>query len=105
MADTATLNVRMDANTKRDFGLFCEELGISASSLMNIFAKTVVRNQAVPFPLTSQALSVPQRYARLFPKTQDELMDMLSKADETPVENCLSHEDIIAAVKEHMVNC
>lgn len=44
------------------------------------------------------AFSVPQRYARLFPKTQDELMDMLSKSAETPVENCLSHEDALAAV-------
>lgn len=39
MAGTATLNVRMDADTKRDFSIFCDELGMSASSLMNVFAK------------------------------------------------------------------
>ena len=39
MSDTATLNVRMDSNTKQDFLDFCEEIGISASSLMNMFAK------------------------------------------------------------------
>ena len=102
MADTATLNVRMDAATKRDFGMFCDELGISASSLMNIFAKTVVRNQAVPFPLTSQTFSVPDRYAQIFPKSEAELMEMLSKSAATPIENCLSQEEAISVVAEHM---
>ncbi|MCI1480245.1 MAG: type II toxin-antitoxin system RelB/DinJ family antitoxin [Eggerthellaceae bacterium] len=65
MTQTATLNVRMDAETKREFTQFCDELGLSASSLMNVFAKTVVRNQAVPFPLTSQAIAPSDRYAPL----------------------------------------
>jgi antitoxin component of RelBE/YafQ-DinJ toxin-antitoxin module len=31
MADTATLNVRMDAATKDSYVAFCEDIGISAS--------------------------------------------------------------------------
>jgi DNA-damage-inducible protein J len=102
MADTATLNVRMDADTKRDFSIFCDELGMSASSLMNVFAKTVVRNQAVPFPLTSHTISVPERYARIFPKSDAELMEMLSASAATPLEDCVSAEEGAAVIMERM---
>ena len=102
MADTATLNVRMDADTKRDFSAFCDELGMSASSLLNVFAKTVVRNQAVPFPLTSQAISTPERYARIFPQTEKELMESLSASAAIPLEECFSAEDGAAAISERM---
>ena len=67
MAGTTTLKVRMDADTKRDFSIFCDELGMSVSSLMNVFAKTVVRNQTVPFPLTSQAFMHPSVMRKYFP--------------------------------------
>ena len=102
MAETATLNVRMDADTKRDFSLFCEELGMSASSLMNVFAKTVVRNQAVPFPLTSRVVAVSDRYARLFPQSDIELMEELGRSAATPIGECVSPEEGMAAVKEKM---
>ena len=102
MAGTATLNVRMDADTKRDFGIFCDELGVSASSLMNIFAKTVVRNQAVPFPLTSQVITVPETYAQIFPQSSAELMEMLSASAAIPLSQCLTADEGAAAVKERM---
>ena len=59
MPETATLNVRMDADTKREFTAICEELGISASSLMNVFARMVVRNQEVPFRKDACWRSIP----------------------------------------------
>jgi len=102
MSETATLNVRMDADTKREFTLFCEELGMSASSLMNVFAKTVVRNQAVPFPLTSQTIATPERYARLFPQSESELMDMLNNAALTPIDQCVAPEEALAEIKGRM---
>ncbi len=102
MAGTATLNVRMDADTKRDFSMFCDELGMSASSLMNVFAKTVVRNQAVPFPLTAQTISIPERYVRIFPESENDLVDMLSKSAATPLSQCVSAIDGAAAIMERM---
>ena len=102
MTQTATLNVRMDAETKREFTHFCDELGLSASSLMNVFAKTVVRNQAVPFPLTSQAIAPSNRYARLFPASESELMEDLRASALTPIEECVSAEEGIAAVRKRM---
>jgi addiction module RelB/DinJ family antitoxin len=89
MADTATINVRMDAKTKDSYVAFCEDIGISASSLMNIFAKTVVRNQRVPFPLTNQTISnATNTHAQLFPANFEELDAMLAAAEATPTNKC-----------------
>ena len=50
----ANVNIRMDEATKIAFDRFCEEIGISVSSAFNIFAKTVVREQRIPFELTTE---------------------------------------------------
>ena len=52
MAQT-NVNIRMDEATKNAFDKFCEEIGLSVSSAFNIFAKTVVREQRIPFELTT----------------------------------------------------
>ena len=51
MAQT-NVNIRMDDELKRQFDLFCSEIGITASAAFNIFAKTVVRQQRIPFELS-----------------------------------------------------
>ena len=103
MAGTATLNVRMDSETKDAFTSFCDEIGMSASSLMNVFAKTVVRNQAVPFPVTTQtALTTAASYARLFPQSQEELDTMLAASAATPRTERMTMEEGMALVKERM---
>lgn len=101
MSDTATLNVRMDSNTKQDFLVFCEEIGISASSLMNMFAKTVIRNQEVPFALTTRPLDN-SKYSRLFPRNESELDRMLSEAENTPSELCVPAVKAFASFEERM---
>lgn len=55
MAQT-NVNIRMDDELKRQLDLFCSEIGITASAAFNIFAKTVVRQQRIPFELS---LNVP----------------------------------------------
>ena len=50
----ANVNIRMDEATKIAFDRFCEEIGLSVSSAFNIFAKTVVREQRIPFELTTE---------------------------------------------------
>lgn len=50
MAQT-NVNIRMDEETKIAFDKFCEEIGLSVSAAFNIFAKTVVREQRIPFEL------------------------------------------------------
>lgn len=51
MAQT-NVNIRMDAELKRQLDLFCSEIGITASAAFNIFAKAVVRQQRIPFELS-----------------------------------------------------
>ena len=53
MAQT-NVNIRMDEATKLAFDKFCSEIGLSVSSAFNIFAKTVVREQRIPFELTTE---------------------------------------------------
>ena len=51
-----TLNVRIDDKVKKDFEKFCSEVGLNVSVAVNMFAKTVVREQRLPFDVT---LNVP----------------------------------------------
>ena len=53
MAQT-NVNIRMDEETKAAFDKFCSEIGLSVSSAFNIFARTVVREQRIPFELTTE---------------------------------------------------
>ena len=101
MAESATLNVRMDAATKDAFTSFCDEIGMSASSLMNVFAKTVVRNQAVPFEVTTRS-AAQERFARIFPRNETELDEMLAKSAATPTSERMTMEEGMALVKERM---
>lgn len=103
MASTSTLNVRMDSDTKESYQHFCDEVGVSASSLMNMFAKYVIRNQRVPFSLSSKPdLAVPERYAQLFPSSEAELDQMLALAESTPENECLSLDDGFALFERRM---
>jgi len=48
MAQT-NVNIRMDETLKRDFDSLCNELGLTMTAAFNVFARTVVRRQGIPF--------------------------------------------------------
>lgn len=48
-----TLNVRMDEDVKRRFDLFCSDVGMNASVAVNLFVKTVIREQRIPFEISA----------------------------------------------------
>ena len=48
MAQT-NVNIRMDDVLKQQFDTLCNELGLTMSTAFNIFAKTMVRQQGIPF--------------------------------------------------------
>lgn len=50
MAQT-NINIRMDENLKQQFDLLCNELGLNMTTAFNIFAKTMVRQQRIPFEI------------------------------------------------------
>jgi DNA-damage-inducible protein J len=57
MAQT-NVNIRMDDKLKKQFDGLCGELGLSMSTAINIFAKTMVRQQRIPFEV---GLETPNR--------------------------------------------
>ena len=48
-------SIRMDNNLKRDFGAFCEDVGMTMSTAFVIFAKTVLRERRFPFEITNES--------------------------------------------------
>ena len=47
--------IRMDETLMQDFDRLCTELGLSMATAFNIFAKAVVRQNGIPFPVTLDA--------------------------------------------------
>ena len=50
MAQT-TLSVRMDENVKKQFDAFCNAVGMNTSVAINLFVKTVIRENRIPFEI------------------------------------------------------
>ena len=53
MAQSA-FSVRMDENLKKQFEVLCTEFGMNMTTAFTIFAKTVVRERVIPFPITAE---------------------------------------------------
>ena len=53
MAQT-TINVRIDENLKKEFEKFCNKTGLNVSIAINIFVKAVVKQQKIPFEITTK---------------------------------------------------
>lgn len=47
--ESLTLNVRVDANDKKSFEQFCNNVGMNVSTAVNMFIKAVLREQKLPF--------------------------------------------------------
>ena len=49
----ASMTISVDDNVKRDFSSFCNDVGLSASSLINVFMVTTARERRVPFAIAA----------------------------------------------------
>lgn len=47
------LSARVDLNDKRNFEIFCENTGMNVSVAVNLFIKTVLRENRLPFDIVS----------------------------------------------------
>ncbi len=56
MAQT-NINIRIDETLKQQFDKLCEELGMSMTTAVNIFAKAMVRQQAIPFEVSLKSVN------------------------------------------------
>ncbi len=49
----ASMTISVDDNVKRNFSAFCNDIGLSASSLINVFMVTTARERRVPFTIAA----------------------------------------------------
>ena len=47
----ATITSRVDQQDKINFDAFCKEVGMNASTAINMFIKTVLREHCIPFSI------------------------------------------------------
>lgn len=46
------INIRMDADLKRQFETFCADMGMTMTTAFNIFARKAVREYRIPFEIS-----------------------------------------------------
>ena len=46
------VTVRIDEDTKREFDIFCENVGINITTAFNMFIKATLRTRELPFVVT-----------------------------------------------------
>ena len=51
------ITIRMDENLKKNFEFICDELGMNMSTAITLFAKTVCREQRIPFEIALNNVS------------------------------------------------
>ena len=47
----ATVSIRMNADLKKQFEAFCDDMGLTMTSAFNMFAKKTVREYRIPFEI------------------------------------------------------
>lgn len=61
----ATLSVRLDSNDKQLFEDFCNDVGLNVSAAVNLFVKTVIKKQRIPFDIDRDPFYNSENMARL----------------------------------------
>ncbi len=49
---TTNVNIRMDADLKRQFEEFCDDVGLTMTAAFTVFARKAVREQKIPFEVS-----------------------------------------------------
>lgn len=87
------ITIRMDENVKRNFETFCEDIGMSMSTAINIFAKKAISEYRIPFEVsapkpnkaTLQAMSEVERmkqdptHGKSYNTVEDTMEDSLNR--------------------------
>ena len=60
-----SVNIRMDANVKKSFDCFCNELGMTMSTAFNLFAKAALRENRIPFELKTDSYFTGENMRRI----------------------------------------
>ena len=91
MAQTA-FSIRMDEGLKRDFGLFCENIGMTMSTAFVVFAKAALRCRKIPFEICDCRIddsnaNVSNRHAlEAFERMRAQAQEQLKDKDEPTID-------------------
>ena len=66
-----SINIRMDAELKKQFDMFCNDMGLTMSTAVNIFAKKAVREYRIPFEISGD---IPNQETRQAMAEVDEMI-------------------------------
>ena len=80
MMGSVNVTIRVDEETKREFDVFCENVGMSITTALNMYIKAVLRTRQLPF-LVTDIKSPSQKEARM------ELKQALKEAQEDSIKN------------------
>ena len=58
-----TMSIRVDSNLKQRFDVLCDEFGLSNTSALMLFIKTVVRECRIPFEIKAEPIEESSRKA------------------------------------------
>ena len=51
----AGISIKTDPETKKQFSKFCDDVGMTVSGAINLFMKTTVRENRIPFEIKGEA--------------------------------------------------
>jgi DNA-damage-inducible protein J len=51
---TTNLNIRMDSKLKENFEHFCDDMGMTMTTAITIFAKQAIRENRIPFEIRGE---------------------------------------------------
>lgn len=61
----ATMSIRVEENTKKEVEAFCSEVGMNPSTAVNLFFKTMLRENRIPFDIERDPFYAPANMAHL----------------------------------------
>ncbi len=71
----ATFSVRMDETLKIEFEAWCNYFGMNMSTAINIFARTVVQEQKLPFEISTADLFGPEYAKKMFNSARKQALE------------------------------
>lgn len=77
----AIVSIRMDEKLKKQFNDFCEEVGMTMSTAICLFAKNTVKNQILPFDITTKKHSKKDPFWS--PENQKRLRESIAEIEKT----------------------
>lgn len=61
----SSISVRIDAQDKKNFEMFCDQTGLNTTTAINLFIKTVIRQQCIPFRIAADPFESPANQERI----------------------------------------